>query len=127
MEYAKIHNTKLSAPSNPLASILDHSFYLDEEMLGELEAKKGVRPYTFVQKLGDAIYIPSGCAHQVKNLRCCIKVAEDFVSAENLGVCLRLTEEFRTLPIGHKFHNDKLQVKSILYHSIKQSVEKLAP
>jgi len=124
-EYSALHNIKVSTPENPLASILDHSFYLNETMLEELERKKGVKAYTFVQKLGDAIYIPSGCPHQVKNLRCCMKVAEDFVSAENLMCCVRLTELFRTLPVGHKFHNDKLQVRSILYHSIKRSVEEL--
>lgn len=40
----------------------------------------------------------------------CTKVAVDFVSPENVHECLRLTEEFRQLPINHKAREDKLEV-----------------
>ena len=40
----------------------------------------------------------------------CIKVALDFVSPENTGECVRLTEEFRLLPQGHIAKEDKLEV-----------------
>lgn len=29
----------------------------------------GIEPWTFVQKLGEAVFIPAGCAHQVRNLK----------------------------------------------------------
>lgn len=29
----------------------------------------GVEPWTFVQELGEAIFIPAGCPHQVRNLK----------------------------------------------------------
>jgi mannose-6-phosphate isomerase-like protein (cupin superfamily) len=29
----------------------------------------GVEPWTFEQKLGEAVFIPAGCAHQVRNLK----------------------------------------------------------
>lgn len=29
----------------------------------------GVEPWTFVQKLGEAVFIPAGCPHQVRNLK----------------------------------------------------------
>ena len=29
----------------------------------------GVEPWTIVQKLGEAIFIPAGCPHQVRNLK----------------------------------------------------------
>lgn len=29
----------------------------------------GVEPWTFEQKLGDAVLIPAGCPHQVRNLK----------------------------------------------------------
>lgn len=29
----------------------------------------GVEPWTFVQKLGDAVFIPVGCPHQVRNIK----------------------------------------------------------
>lgn len=40
----------------------------------------------------------------------CIKVAMDFVSPENVQECIRLTEEFRLLPKGHRSKEDKLEV-----------------
>ncbi|KAK1311648.1 hypothetical protein QJS10_CPA07g00709 [Acorus calamus] len=40
----------------------------------------------------------------------CIKVAVDFVSPENVNECVRLTEEFCKLPLGHKAKEDKLEV-----------------
>lgn len=45
----------------------------------------------------------------------CTKVAVDFVSPENVGECLRLTEEFRLLPINHKAREDKLEVIGLFY------------
>lgn len=29
----------------------------------------GIKPWIFVQKLGDAIFIPAGCPHQIRNLK----------------------------------------------------------
>jgi len=40
----------------------------------------------------------------------CIKVALEFVSPENVGECIRLTEDFRLLPQNHKAKEDKLEV-----------------
>jgi lysine-specific demethylase 3 len=59
---------------------------------------------------------------QVRNLHNCIKIAEDFVSPENISHCLHLTQEFRHLTEWHTNHEDKLQMKSILYHSVKSAV-----
>ena len=48
---------------------------------------------------------------QVRNIHNCIKVAEDFVSPENLEWCFYQTEEFRHLTDSHTNHEDKLQIK----------------
>lgn len=29
----------------------------------------GIEPWTFIQKLGEAVFIPAGCPHQVRNLK----------------------------------------------------------
>ncbi|XP_014666037.1 PREDICTED: LOW QUALITY PROTEIN: lysine-specific demethylase 3B-like [Priapulus caudatus] len=62
---------------------------------------------------------------QVRNLHSCIKVAEDFVSPEGIGHCFALTQEFRELSDTHTNHEDKLQIKNIIYHSIKDAVSVL--
>lgn len=48
---------------------------------------------------------------QVRNIHNCIKVAEDFVSPENLEWCFNITEDFRHLTDSHTNHEDKLQIK----------------
>ncbi|XP_067656839.1 probable JmjC domain-containing histone demethylation protein 2C isoform X2 [Haliotis asinina] len=102
--------------------IHDQSWYLDEELRERVYKEYGVQGYTIVQCMGDAIFIPAGAPHQVRNLHSCIKVAEDFVSPEHLNHCFRLTQEFRQLSDTHSNHEDKLQVKNIIYHAVKDAI-----
>jgi lysine-specific demethylase 3 len=52
-------------------------------------------------------------------------VAEDFVSPENVSHCFHLTQEFRELSDTHSNHEDKLQIKNIIYHAVKDSLSVL--
>ncbi|XP_077213058.1 lysine-specific demethylase JMJ27-like [Tasmannia lanceolata] len=102
--------------------ILDQTFYLTMEHKGKLKEEFGIEPWTFVQNLGEAVFIPAGCPHQVRNLKSCIKVALDFVSPENVHECVRVTEEFRVLPKDHWAKEDKLEVKKMTLHAIDKAM-----
>ncbi|XP_033118335.1 uncharacterized protein LOC117117954 isoform X2 [Anneissia japonica] len=102
--------------------IHDQSFYLDKKLLDRLKKDYGVQGWAIVQCMGDAVFIPAGAPHQVHNLHSCIKTAEDFVSPEHVHQCFKLTQEFRYLSSTHSNHEDKLQVKNIIYHAIKDTV-----
>ncbi|XP_029020526.1 lysine-specific demethylase 3B isoform X2 [Betta splendens] len=102
--------------------IHDQSWYLDQVLRRRLYEEYGVQGWSIVQFLGDAVFIPAGAPHQVHNLYSCIKVAEDFVSPEHVRHCFRLTQEFRHLSTTHTNHEDKLQVKNIIYHAVKDAV-----
>ncbi|XP_025196650.1 lysine-specific demethylase 3A-like [Melanaphis sacchari] len=113
------HGTPLEQFSDP---IHDQSHYLDEYLRERLYKEYGVKGYAIVQYYGDAVFIPAGAPHQVRNLHNCIKVAEDFVSPENVHHSFRMTQEFRNLTDSHTNHEDKLQIKNIVFHAVKDSV-----
>ncbi|KAF7143574.1 hypothetical protein RHSIM_Rhsim05G0169300 [Rhododendron simsii] len=122
-EFRHIHCCPLQQVVHP---IHDQTFYLTLEHKRRLKEEYGIEPWTFVQKLGDAVFIPAGCPHQVRNLKSCIKVALDFVSPENVQECVRLTEEFRILPKNHRAKEDKLEVKKMSLHAMKDAVKILS-
>lgn len=95
--------------------------FLDDEALKDLYAQKGVYSWRILQRSGQAVFIPAGCAHQVCNLTDCIKVAVDFISPQNVARCFQLTEEFRGLTLeGRKsWKEDVLQLKAQLWYAWK--------
>ncbi|VVC30448.1 JmjC domain [Cinara cedri] len=105
--------------------IHDQTCYLTAKHISILFNEYGVKCCPIVQYEGDAVYIPSGAPHQVRNLNNCIKVAEDFVSPENIEHSCRMTQEFRNLSDNHSNHEDKLQLKNILFHAVKDSISVL--
>ncbi|MCD9561372.1 hypothetical protein HAX54_020434 [Datura stramonium] len=65
-EFRHIHCCPVPQVVHP---IHDQTFYLTEDHKRKLKEEYGVEPWTFVQKLGDAVFIPAGCPHQVRNLK----------------------------------------------------------
>ncbi|CAL5056598.1 unnamed protein product [Urochloa decumbens] len=121
-EFRHIHCKPVKQVIHP---IHDQCFYLTAEHKGKLQEEYGVEPWTFEQKLGEAVFIPAGCPHQVRNLKSCIKVALDFVSPENIGDCVKLTGEFRRLPSSHRANEDKLEIKKMALHALNEVVDLL--
>ncbi|KAL8539766.1 hypothetical protein ACS0TY_001393 [Phlomoides rotata] len=128
-EYLKRHfkefrHTHCNLLPEVIHPIHDETIYLTSEHKKRLKEECGIEPWTFVQRLGDAIFIPAGCPHQVRNLKSCIKVAVDFVSPENVASCFRLTNEFRLMPLNHRAKEGDLecQVKKMIIHAMREAV-----
>ncbi|XP_059585853.1 probable JmjC domain-containing histone demethylation protein 2C isoform X2 [Alligator mississippiensis] len=104
--------------------IRDQSWYVNKKLRQRLLEEYGVKTCTVIQFLGDAIILPAGALHQVQNFHSCIQVTEDFVSPEHLVQSFHLTQELR-LSKEEINYDDKLQVKNILYHAVKEMVRAL--
>ncbi|KAK8565709.1 hypothetical protein V6N13_020786 [Hibiscus sabdariffa] len=128
IEYLEKHKKEFRHIENlPVTSVIhpihDQTLFLNERHKRQLKEEFDVEPWTFVQYLGEAVFIPAGCPHQVRNKQSCIKVALDFVSPDNIEECLRLTKEFRKLPKNHRAKEDKLEVKKMVLYAVSSAVK----
>jgi lysine-specific demethylase 3 len=81
-------------------------------------AEGAITPWHFEQYLDEAVFIPAGCPHQVRNLTSCVKVASDFLSPEGLCNVMGMAGDFRDLALQdtdkntsptERFFADKMQ------------------
>mmetsp|Transcript_45761 Transcript_45761/g.118268 ORF Transcript_45761/g.118268 Transcript_45761/m.118268 type:complete len:572 (-) Transcript_45761:306-2021(-) len=75
-------------PPNVKDPLYSFRVLLQQSHLNELR-DRGISYWRFKQRVGDAVFIPVGCAHQVANLADTVKVAVDFVPGESLGRTLK--------------------------------------
>ena len=105
---------------------------LTPKLLQLLFDKYGIRPYIIHQYLGQAVYIPAGCAHQVRysislelsclltpaqvtNITDAIKIACDFICIANLPATQKLRSEFHEHRLATNSGDDVLQLHNILW------------
>ncbi|KAK6239693.1 hypothetical protein QUC31_005162 [Theobroma cacao] len=128
IQYLEKHNKEFRHLNNlPVNSVIhpihDQTLFLNERHKKQLKEEFNVEPWTFEQYLGEAVFIPAGCPHQVRNRQSCIKVALDFVSPDNIEECIRLTKDFRMLPKSHRAKEDKLEVKKMVLYAVSSAVK----
>uniref|UniRef100_A0A673HNT4 Probable JmjC domain-containing histone demethylation protein 2C n=1 Tax=Sinocyclocheilus rhinocerous TaxID=307959 RepID=A0A673HNT4_9TELE len=101
--------------------ICEACWYLSRKLRQRLLEEYAVQGWTVVQFLGDSVLIPAGALHQVQNLHSCVQVINDFVSPEHVVHSFHLTQELRSSKEEINYE-DKLQVKNIFYHCVKDAV-----
>ncbi|CAI5963645.1 unnamed protein product [Closterium sp. NIES-65] len=118
-EFRHLHNQVIQSMDD---EIHDQTVYLTARHKEMLYTEYGVEAWTFEQRRGEAVFIPAGCAHQVRNLMSNMKVAVDFVSPEGTSHCLALTAHVRTMPVHHRSKEDRLEVKRMILHAVERSL-----
>ncbi|XP_045570051.1 probable JmjC domain-containing histone demethylation protein 2C isoform X2 [Salmo salar] len=118
---AKEQGAEISAVHDP---IREPGWYLSRKLRQRLWEEHDVQGLTVVQFLGDSVLIPAGALHQVQNLHSCVQVINDFVSPEHVFHSFHLTQELRSSREEPNYE-DKLQVKNILFHSVKDALTSL--
>ncbi|CAI5474277.1 unnamed protein product [Closterium sp. Yama58-4] len=118
-EFRHLHNQVIQSMDD---EIHDQTVYLTARHKEMLYTEYGVEAWTFEQRRGEAVFIPAGCAHQVRNLMSNMKIAVDFVSPEGTSHCLALTAHVRTMPVRHRSKEDRLEVKRMILHAVERSL-----
>ncbi|MCH86070.1 transcription factor jumonji (JmjC) domain protein, partial [Trifolium medium] len=72
IEYLRKHKKEFRHINNkPVDSVIhpihDQTIFLNERHKKQLKREFNVEPWTFEQHLGEAVFIPAGCPHQVRN------------------------------------------------------------
>ncbi|XP_067858715.1 probable JmjC domain-containing histone demethylation protein 2C isoform X2 [Heptranchias perlo] len=115
-------NEELGQESFEHDPIRDQICYLNKKLRRRLYEECGIHSWSIFQFLGDAFLIPAGALRQMQSIYSCIQVSEDFVSPEHAVQSFHLTQELRHQSKHEINYEDKLQVKNIIYHSIKDAV-----
>ncbi|XP_048139029.1 uncharacterized protein LOC115754279 isoform X2 [Rhodamnia argentea] len=63
-EFRHVNNLPVESVIHP---IHDQTLYLTDRQKKQLKEEYNVEPWTFEQQLGEAVLIPAGCPHQVRN------------------------------------------------------------
>jgi hypothetical protein len=133
-DYLRRH-VGFSGPGHPIHS---QCVYLTPGMLAALERLHEVRPFTIRQKPRQAIYIPAGCAYQVRDSISlmhmfshrlwpldisqvshqtnAINITCDFMSIEHLSQTRRLCDEFRQHRLDTGVGEDVLRFYITMWH-----------
>ncbi|KZV62301.1 hypothetical protein PENSPDRAFT_591594, partial [Peniophora sp. CONT] len=85
--------------------------------------EQGLHVWTFVQRAGEAVFIPAGVGHQVKNLSSCIKVAVDFVAPCNVLHSQKIGRQLREhrLAVKERSSDDVLQLEMMCWWYYRRS------
>jgi hypothetical protein len=126
-------------------TVHDQVCFCTEDDVEALKRDHGVVTWVIEQRLGDAVFIPAGCLHQVNNVAPNTKVAMDFVSPGHVAAMVEVAGQFRRcaqfaqplaqgraaarrsgwrcrLEAEHPRAEDRLQVVTMLYHCLLGAV-----
>ncbi|KAA1479127.1 hypothetical protein DENSPDRAFT_109473 [Dentipellis sp. KUC8613] len=110
-----LRDSGLASPDD--GPVLAHAVYLTADILDRLERECNVKPWTIIQRVGEAVFIPAGCLHQVSNITDSIKIASDFLSVDNLEDTFSVRQQLRDQRLLTREGDDVLQFYTTIWYA----------
>ncbi|XP_058084311.1 E3 ubiquitin-protein ligase JMJ24 [Magnolia sinica] len=129
-EYLRIHWIELrnqdSSQSNSVVHpIYDQAVFLNDDHKRNLKEEFKIEPWTFEQHVGEAVFVPAGCAFQVRNLQSSVQLGLDFLSPESLVQSVQLAQEIRCLPNDHEAKLQILEVGKMSLYAVSSAIKEI--
>ncbi|KAJ3699912.1 hypothetical protein LUZ61_003617 [Rhynchospora tenuis] len=102
--------------------VYDGAIFLDEEMKVLLKNEYGIQPSLINQQIGDAIFIPAGCAFQVRNIQSSVQLKFEFLFPESVQESTRMAREIRCLPNNHHAKFNMLEVEKMCLYAASSTI-----
>ncbi|KAL8192504.1 hypothetical protein R6Q57_027689 [Mikania cordata] len=99
--------------------------FLNSHHKRKLKDEYGIEPWTIEQHLGVAVFIPTGCPFQVRNLQSSVQLGLDFLFPESLSEAVRLAGEIRELPNDHDAKLQMLEAGKISLYAASSSIKEV--
>ncbi|KAF3322818.1 lysine-specific demethylase JMJ25 [Carex littledalei] len=105
--------------------VYDGAIFLDEEMKVLLKNEYGIQPWSIIQQIGDAVFIPAGCAFQVRNIQSSVQLKLEFLLPESVQEAARMAQEIRCLPNDHHAKLNMLEVEKICLYAASSAIREI--
>ncbi|XP_071714425.1 E3 ubiquitin-protein ligase JMJ24 [Rutidosis leptorrhynchoides] len=130
IEYMKLHRNEfgfhddiiLDSVPQPLH---EGTIFITSHHKSKLKEEFGIEPWSIEQYLGDAVFIPTGCPFQVRNLQSSVQLGFDFLFPESLAEAVRLAGEIRELPNDHDAKLQILETGKISLYAASSSIKEV--
>ncbi|MQL71967.1 hypothetical protein Taro_004286 [Colocasia esculenta] len=129
-EYLRAHwneviNHNASQVDMVKTPVYEHGIFLNGVHKRKLKDEFGVEPWTFQQRIGEAVFIPAGCPFQVWNCQSTVQLCLDFLSPESLAESFRMAQEVRCLPSYHEAKLQMLEVGKMCLYAASSAIREI--
>ncbi|MFS7933119.1 putative transcription factor interactor and regulator C2H2 family [Helianthus anomalus] len=130
VEYMRLHWNEFGFPDDIIIDSVpqplhEGMIFLNSHHKRKLKEEFGLEPWSIEQHLGVAVFIPTGCPFQVRNLQSTVQLGLDFLFPESLPEAVRLAGEIRELPNDHDAKLQTLEAGKISLYAASSSIKEV--
>lgn len=122
-EFFRVHSDRFEY--SVILPVYEQALYLNDEDKRKLKDEFNIEPWVIQQHVGEAVFIPSGCPFQVRNLQSSVQLAFDFLSPESLAESVRMAQEIRCLPPDHEAKLKMPEVEKMTLYAASSAIREV--